>query len=63
MYTVTSKQLNDILTSTNFDLPVRVFCSFNQYEIKRASIHSGTIILEVGDANNPIDDYNSPIIA
>lgn len=63
MSSLTTKELENYLSAVKEDVPVKIFCSYNQYNIKRVALYDGELILEVGDAENPIEDQMSPMIA
>ena len=53
---ISSKDLTKLLSSLKDDVPVKVFCSFNHYDLKNIVLHEGNLILEVGDTNNPDEE-------
>lgn len=57
------KQLREILEYASDNIPVKIYCSYNQYEVKRALLYQGNLIIEVGDTENPIDQHEGPITA
>lgn len=63
MSNVTTKELQNYLNTVKEDFPVKIFCSYNQYNIKRVALYDGTLILEVGDAENPMEDQTNPMLA
>jgi len=63
--TATAKTLKKYLDELQDDTEVKIYCSYNQYDIKRIVLYEGRLILEVGDSDNPIesDDYDGPMLA
>lgn len=56
MITLNKKDLEKYLKSVKEDIPVKVYCGFNQYHIKRVVQYDGNLVLEVGDIENPIEE-------
>jgi hypothetical protein len=66
MKNISVKQLKDYLSEIDDgNVPVKIFSSFNQFNIKRVALYNGTVILEVGEVENPLEEYvdDSPQIA
>ena len=57
MVTLSKKDLEKYLKSIKEDIPVKVHCGFNHYHIKRVVLYDGNLILEVGEVENPIEEY------
>ena len=61
---ISSKDLTRLLSSLKEDVPVKVFCSFNHYDIKNVVLFEGKVIIEVGDTNNRDEEFfDGPMIA
>lgn len=63
MSNFTVKQLKEVLEYASDEIPVKVHCSFNQYQVKRIALYKGTLIVDVGDVENPLEEYEGPSIA
>lgn len=63
MSQISSKDLLKHLSSLKEDVPVKIYCSYNQYDLKRIVLYDNSLILEVGETNNFQEDFDSPQIA
>lgn len=63
MKEITSKTLLQYLQSLDEDVHVKIFCSYNHYDLKRVVLYDNNLILEVGDTNNIEEDYNPSSVA
>lgn len=53
--TVTIKDMIKSLSKCDEELPVYVNSPFNRFEVKRIIILKDSILIDVGEANNPIE--------
>ena len=62
-----SQQLKEIFNSKDNDkeYPVRIYSSYNLFEVSKVVMSNDTMIIFTGDADNiqPTDDIDSPMIA
>lgn len=63
MTIINVKHLKEVLEFAPDDALVKVYCSYNQYNVKRVSLYNGNIIIDLGDADNPIEEYDNNIRA
>lgn len=62
---MTTKTLKEYIKTIDKEIPIKIFCSYNEYEIKRVILWDDRLVFEVGEAENPENDsvYEGPITA
>ena len=53
--TLTANDMIKSLSNADGQLPVYITCSFNRFEVKRIIVLKDSILIDVGEANNPIE--------
>lgn len=63
MKEITSKSLEKYIKSMDENVPIRIYCSYNFYDVKRIVFYDDKLVLEVGDSNNPSEEDDGPMLA
>jgi hypothetical protein len=65
MKEVTTKILKEYIKTIDKEIPIKIYCSYNEYEVKRVILWDDRLVFEVGETENPIEDgvYEGPILA